>query len=77
MSSWKLIIFLSIVTFELLVVFLLIIGYINPLSPSGAITAPNSRIINVTTSPTPTPTPTPSGWHYDPETGHFVEPGKG
>jgi hypothetical protein len=75
MSSWKLIIFLSIVTLELLVVFSLLFGYINPLSPAAAITTPNSRTINVTK--TPTPIPIPSGWHYDPEKGYFVEPGKG
>ena len=72
MTSWKMILFLSIVTIELLVVFLLLTGYINDRnhSPSVEINTTTLRIKTVTV--TPTPTPTLAGWHYDPETGHFV-----
>ena len=77
MTSWKMILFLSIVTIELLVVLLLLTGYINDRShsPSAEINATTLIIKNMTV--TPTPTPTPAGWYYNPETGHFVESGKG
>jgi len=69
MTSWKMIVFLSIVTVELLVVFFLLNGYINNPGPAAEINTTTINLTNVTV----TPTPIPSGWYYDPEKEHFVK----
>jgi hypothetical protein len=72
-------VFRSILTLELLLIFLLIFlqisGFVNHPAPPVSITPTTPRIINATGVPTPKPTPTstPTGWYYDPEKGYYVK----
>jgi len=69
-------IFRSILTIELLLIFLLIFlqisGFTNPPSPSVAINATTPDTINVKVTATPAPKII-GWWYYDPEKGYFVK----